>query len=149
MSGVTAQVTRDGLVDRLAPWWEAVRARCAPLPPLVIHGENGPEHQSRRTQWMQRLVECVQPDHVLVRRASSPPSPSTDNPLARCWGLVEHPGHGSRLDAMATVLQWAATMPWQGTPPLVALVTTTEQTGVTWTKEAMEAVEAHIKRWPH
>jgi len=36
----------------------------------------------------------------------------------------------------------------KGTPPMVTLVTTTCQTGVTLTKEAREAVEAKIKRWP-
>ena len=40
-------------------------------------------------------------------------------------------------------------MTWKGTHPIVALVTTTYQTGVTLTKEAMEAVEAKIKRLPH
>jgi hypothetical protein len=40
-------------------------------------------------------------------------------------------------------------MTWKGTHPLVALVTTTYQTGVTLTKEAMEAVEDKIKRLPH
>jgi len=39
-------------------------------------------------------------------------------------------------------------MPWQGTHPVVARVTTTYQTGVTLTKEAREAVEAKIKRLP-
>jgi hypothetical protein len=37
-------------------------------------------------------------------------------------------------------------MTWKGTHPIVALVTTTYQSGVTLTKEAMEAVEGKIKR---
>jgi len=40
-------------------------------------------------------------------------------------------------------------MTGKGTPPIVALVTTAYQTGVTLTTEAMEAVEAQIKRVPH
>ena len=57
--------------------------------------------------------------------------------------------NGALLDSIDTVLRFAATMPWQGTHPFVTLVTTTYQTGVTLTKEAMEAVEAQIKRLPH
>jgi hypothetical protein len=38
-------------------------------------------------------------------------------------------------------------MTWHGKHPIVALVTT-YQTGVTLTREAMEAVEAQIKRLP-
>ncbi len=53
------------------------------------------------------------------------------------------------LDSIDAVLQFAATLTWKGTHPLVALVTTTSQTGVTLTTEAMEAVEAQIKRLPH
>jgi hypothetical protein len=40
-------------------------------------------------------------------------------------------------------------MTWKGAHPIVARVTKTYQTGVTLTKEAMEAVEAKIKRLPH
>jgi len=39
-------------------------------------------------------------------------------------------------------------MTWKGMHPIVALVTTTYQTGVTLTKEAMEAVEAQVTRLP-
>jgi DDE family transposase len=122
---VPAKVTRDGLVARLTQWWEAVRERCAHLTPLVLHGEDGPEHHRRRTHCRQRLVECVQPYPVRVRLAYSPPSHSTDPPIERCWGLLETPWHGALLDSLDTVLRLAATMTWKGTPPLVALVTTT------------------------
>jgi len=49
---------------------------------------------------------------------------------------------------MDTVLQGARTRTWNGKPPIVALVTTTYQTGVQWTQEALEAVEAQIERLP-
>jgi hypothetical protein len=39
-------------------------------------------------------------------------------------------------------------MTWNGIPPVVDLVTTAYQTGVTLTQEAMEAVEARLKRLP-
>jgi hypothetical protein len=39
-------------------------------------------------------------------------------------------------------------MPWNGKHPVVALGTTPDQTGVTLTKDAMEAVEAQLKRLP-
>ena len=69
--------------------------------------------------------------------------------MERCWGIVEHHGNGSRPDAIDTGLQCAATMTWKGRHPFVVLVTTTYQTGVTLTKEAMETVEANLKRLPH
>jgi hypothetical protein len=52
------------------------------------------------------------------------------------------------LDSIDTVLQFARTMTWNGIHPVVDLVTTTYQTGVTLTKDAMETVEAQLKRLP-
>ena len=60
IDGITSKVTSDCLGDRLAQWWEAVRARCAPLTTLVLNVDNGPENHRRRTQCMPRMVECVQ-----------------------------------------------------------------------------------------
>lgn len=147
--GVTSKVTSDCLADRLVQWWEAVRARFPHITTLVLNVDNGPENHSHRTQFMQRMVEFVQQYQVTMRLAYYPPYHSKYNPIERCWGILENHWNGSLLDSIDTVLQFAATMTWKGTPPIVALVTTTYQTGVTLTKEAMEAVEATIKRLPH
>jgi transposase len=147
--GVISKVTSDCLADRLAQWWEAVRPRFPHITTLVLNMDNGPENHSRRTQFMQRMVEFVQQYHVTVRLAYYPPYHSKYNPIERCWGILENHWNGSLLDSIDAVLQCAATMTWKGTHPIVALVTTTYQTGVTLTKEAMEAVEAKIKRLPH
>ena len=146
--GVTSKVTSDCLADRLVQWWESVRARFPHITTLVLNGDNGPENHSRRTQCMQRMVACVQQHQMTVRLAYYPPYHSKYNPIERCWGILENHWNGSLLDSIDMVLQFAATMTWKGTHPLVALVTTTYQTGVTLTKEAMAAVEAKIKRLP-
>jgi hypothetical protein len=57
--GITSKVTSDCLVDRLVQWWETVRERFAHMTTLVINLDNGLENHSRRTQFMQRLVEFV------------------------------------------------------------------------------------------
>jgi hypothetical protein len=53
------------------------------------------------------------------------------------------------LDSVDAVIQYARTMTWKDTHPVVALVTTTYQTGVKLTKEAMDAVETQLQRLPH
>ena len=55
--GVTSKVTSDCLVDRLIDWWESVKERFSHITTLLINLDNGPESHSRRTQFMQRLVE--------------------------------------------------------------------------------------------
>jgi hypothetical protein len=50
------------------------------------------------------------------------------------------------LDSVDAIIQFARTMTWKGKHPVVALVTTTYQTGVKLTKEAMEVVETQLQR---
>jgi transposase len=114
--GVTSKVTSDCLVDRLTQWWEAVRERFAHITTLGINVDNGPENHSRRTQFMQRLVEFVQQYHVMVRLAYYPPYHSKYNPIERCWGILENHWNGALLDSIDTVLRFAATMTWKGRP---------------------------------
>ncbi len=146
--GVTSKVTSDCLVDRLAQWWTAVRERFATITTLVINLDNGPENHSRRTQFMQRMVEFVQQYHVSVKLAYYPPYHSKYNAVERCWGILETHWNGSLLDSLDAVLRFASSMTWKGQHPVVELVTTSYQTGVKLTKEAMEEVEAHLTRLP-
>ena len=146
---ITSKVTSDCVVDRLAAWWEAVRERFAHITMLVINLDNGPENHSRRTQFMHRIVAFVEHYHVSIRLAYYPPYHSKYNPIERCWGILENHWNGALLDSIETVLQFGSTMTWKGEHPVIDLVTTTYQTGVKLSKEAMAQVEARIERFPH
>ncbi len=146
--GNTSKVTSDCVVDCLEQWWETVQERFGHITTLVINLDNGPENHSRRTQFMQRIVDFVQQSGLAVRLAYYPPYHSKYNPIERCWGILEHHWNGSLLDTIEAVLHFATTMTWKGTHPVVALVTTLYQTGVKLTKEAMDLVEAQITRLP-
>jgi len=145
---VTARVTSDCLVDCLAQWWAGVRARCAHVTTLVLNLDNGPENHSHRTQFMHRLAQFAADAGLTVRLAYYPPYHSKYNPVERCWGILEQHGNGTLLDALDTVLQFAATMTWQGAHPTVTLVTTAYGRGVTLTKAAMADVAARLTRHP-
>ncbi len=147
--GVTSKVTSDCLIDRLIDWWESVKERFAHIKTLLINLDNGPENHSRRTQFMQRLVEFVQRYHLTIRLAYYPPYHSKYNAIERCWGILEQHWNGALLDTLDAVIQYAHTMTWKGNHPMVALVTTTYQTGVKLTKEAMKVVETQLERLPH
>jgi hypothetical protein len=136
------------VVDCLVRWWETVRERFGHITMLVINLDNGPENHSRRTQFMQRIVDFVQQYGIAVRLAYYPPYHSKYNPVERCWGILENHWNGSLLDSVAAVIQFAATMTWNGQPPVVELVTTIYQTGVKLTKDAMDLVEAQLTRLP-
>jgi transposase len=87
--GVTSKVTSDCLVDQLVDWWETVKDRFSQVKMLVINIDNGPENHSRRTQFMQRLLEFARRYQVTVRLAYYPPYHSKYNPVERCWGILE------------------------------------------------------------
>jgi hypothetical protein len=146
--GITSKVTSDCVVDCLVRWWERVRERFGPIRMLVINLDNGPENHSRRTQFMQRILEFVEQSGLAVRLAYYPPYHSKYNPVERCWGILETHWNGSLLDSVEAVIQFAASMTWTGTHPVVELITTTYRTGVKLTKDAMEVVEAQITRFP-
>ena len=116
--------------------------------PCVINLDNGPESHSRRTQFMQRLVEFAQRYHLTIRLAYYPPYHSKYNPIERCWGILEQHWNGALLDSLDAVIQYASTMTWKGKHPVVELVTTTYQTGVKLTKKAMKVVETQLQRLP-
>jgi transposase len=145
---VTSKVTSDCLVDLLENWWETVKERFSSLKTLLINLDNGPENQSRRTQFMQRLLQFVQHYHITIRLAYYPPYHSKYNPIERCWGILEHHWNGALLDSVDAVVQYAKSMTWKGHHPTVELVTTTYQTGVKLTKEEMKVVETQLERWP-
>jgi len=146
--GVTSKVTSDCLVDRLVEWWDSVRARFAQITTLVLNLDNGPENHSRRTQFMRWMVDFAQQYGLRIRLAYYPPYHSKYNPIERCWGILENHWNGSLLDTLDAVIQFAQTMTWKGTHPVVSLVTTTYASGVRLTKDAMEALEAQISRLP-
>jgi hypothetical protein len=83
---VTSKVTSDCLVDRLVDWWETVKERFSHIKTLLINLDNGPPNQSRRTQFMQRLVEFGQHYHITIRLAYYPPYHSKYNPVERGTG---------------------------------------------------------------
>ena len=146
--GVTSKVTSDCLVDRLVDWWETVKERFAHITTLLINLDNGPESHSRRTQFMQRLLAFAQRSRLTIRLAYYPPYHSKYNSIERCWGILEQHWNGALLDSVDAVIQYASSMTWKGNHPVVALVTTTYQTGVKLTKEAMDLVETQLQRLP-
>jgi Rhodopirellula transposase DDE domain len=125
-----------------------VQDRFAHLTTLVLNLDHGPEHHSRRPQFMPRMVDVAHHTGLAMRLAYSPPYHSKYKPIERCWGSLENHWNGALLDSIAAVIQYAATMTWRGKSPVVELVTTTYQTGVKLTKEAMPLVATQLQRLP-
>jgi Rhodopirellula transposase DDE domain len=111
-----------------------------------LYQDNGGENNSRRTQFMKRIVEFAQSHHLNIRLAYYPPYHSKYNPIERTWAMLENHWNGSILDEIETALNFAKTMTWKGKHPVVKLVTQTYETGVKLTNEAMSDLEKQIER---
>ena len=145
---VTSKVTADCLVDCLQRWWEHVRWQFPHIDTLVINLDNGPENHSRRTQFMRRILEFAEASGLTIRLAYYPPYHSKYNPIERCWGILETYWNGALLDSVDAALGFASNMTYNGKHPLVELVTTTYNTGVKLSKDAMCLLETLITRLP-
>jgi len=145
---VTSKVTSDCLIDCLVQWWQSVQERFRHITTLVINLDNGPENHSRRTQFMQRIVGFVRQYGIIVRLVYYPPYHSKYNSIERCWGILEHHWNGAILDSIDAVLNFTASMTWNGFYPVVELVTTIYQTGIRLSQDAMALIEAQIQRLP-
>jgi hypothetical protein len=148
VSHVTSKVTSDCLVDVLEAFWQSNKMRFPLVKTLVINLDNGPESHSRRTQFLFRLVEFSHQAQVDIELAYYPPYHSKYNPIERCWGALERHWNADILDTVDTVVRFTQTMTWKGKSPVVELVTKPYHIGVKLTQQAMQALEAQVKRLP-
>lgn len=142
-----SRVTADFIVDALEDLWPTLEERFEPHK-LVINADDGTENNSRRTQFIKRLVEFASIQEVTIQLAHYPPYHSKYNPIERVWGVLENHWNGELLDTVDAALGFAKTMTWNGERPVVQLVEDTYETGVSSTREAMKLYESIIERLP-
>ena len=139
-------VTSDFIVDVLGRWWTHKRTSFPRVDTLVINQDNGPENQSRRTQFLKRMVDFAWTHSLLVRLAYYPPYHSKYNAIEHVWGVLEGHWGGELLDEIEVVLGFARTMTWSGQHPTVELVNGVYHKGVRLSAAEMKLVEQRVHR---
>jgi hypothetical protein len=141
--------TSDFIVDALEAWWAAGdEAEQVAMARLQIKMDNGPESSGRRTQFLHRMVEFCDAIGKPIQLLYYPPYHSKDNPIERCWGILELHWNGTKLVDVKTMLEWAKSMTWKGMHPIVELSRKAYQKAVTLGKKARREVEARLERHP-
>ena len=143
-----SKVTSDFLMDRLEEGCQSVRLRFLRVKTLVLNLDNGPECQSRRSQFLKRIVAFAQKSGLTVQLAYYPPYHSKYNPIERCWGILEGHWNGSLLGSTEAVVGLARSMTWKGKHPVVSVVETQYATGVKLSAQEMKELEAQVIRLP-
>lgn len=127
-------------------WWQKNKERLGDIKRLAINLDNGPHVESHRTCFIKRLAEFSEKNGLELRLIYYPPYHSKYNPVERLWGILENHWNGTLLDSIETALKWAGTMTWNGTRPIIHLLTKIYQKGKNLTKKEMLAYEKKIKR---
>ena len=142
----TSRETSDFVVDCLQQWWDERKAFYPHIRKLAINLDNGPQIASNRTQFIKRMVEFADRNHLEIELIYYPPYHSKYNPVERCWGILEMHWNGTLLDTVEKALGWAKTMTWKGRPPVVQLMRRVYHTGVRLTKAALKPFAERVRR---
>jgi hypothetical protein len=141
--------TSDCIVDTLAAWWQGLSAtEHGTIERIQIKMDNGSESRGVRTQFLQRMVQCVDTIGKPIQLLYSLSYHRKYNPIERCWGMMELHWNGAQLIDVETMLGWAKRMTWKGVHPVVELSRKGYAKGVSLSKAAMRAVEARLERHP-
>ena len=139
------KVTADFIVDQIESYWiESGNINNKEV--LIINSDNGPENNSRRTQFMKRIIEFSVKYNIKVILAYYPPYHSKYNPVERVWGVLEKHWNGSILNSVEAVLGFASSMSWKRKNPSVKIVKDIYKTGKKVGKDMMEKYESVIER---
>ena len=138
--------TTDFIVDCLQLWWQENRSHYPQIKELVINLDNGPHLESRRTQFIKRMVEFSEWSGLRIRLVYYPPYHSKYNPIERCWGALERYWNGTTLESVEKALQWAGNMTWKGLSPVIHFVDKIYETGVSLTKKKLKKYLKRFKR---
>lgn len=147
ISFAQSKITSDYIWDRVEAHWSEWKIKYNPST-LLINQDNGPENNSRRTQFIKRAVDFANENDVTIRLAYYPPYHSKYNPVERTHGALEQYWNGMLLTDAETTIKIAENMTWKGKQPIVTLVTKIYDKGVKLTKKAMAGYEKLIARMP-
>lgn len=142
----TSRVTSDFIVDCVEDFWSTVAVRFPEVETLLINADNGPENQSRRTQFMARLTHFADHFRLTVQLAYYPPYHSKYNPVERVWGGLEQHWNGSLLDSIDTVINFAKTLTWRSQSPSVQRIERIYETGKRLSQAVMRQLEKRFNR---
>jgi len=145
--------TSDFIADSLQRWWDQRSDVHPDVKRLQINLDNGPEINSSRTQFMNRLVQFADRTGLDIELVYYPPYHSKYNPIERCWGILESHWNGAILSSIDVALKWASTMTWRGVPPLIEMVEGVYERGVTISRKAFRPIldrlvkSKTLKKW--
>ena len=146
LSMTQSYTSSDFIIDCFVDFWKANKVNYPKVNKLLLNVDNGGENNSRRTQFMKRIVDFVAKEKMAVELAYDPPYHSKHNPIERVWGVLEKHWNGTLLDSISKVMGFAKSMTYNEISPTVQLMDKVYATGVKLSTLAMKEVEKKIVR---
>jgi transposase len=134
--------------DCLLLWWQSQRQEYLGIKRLLIRLDNGPCCASNRRVWIKRLVDFADKTGLEILLVHYPPYHSKYNPIERVWGILEQHWNGTLLTTLATAMNWAATMTWNGEHPQVLQIDKVYEKGETVSDEEWARLQTRLERSP-
>ena len=141
----SSYATSDFMIDCLEDLWPMLKDRFNPHT-IAINADNGPDNNSHRSQFMNRLVNFAIIHKVSISLIYYPPYHSKYNPIERLWGILENHWKGELLNCTEKIIGLAKTMTYNGINPVVKFVGKTYEKGVKISQKAMLELETMIER---
>ncbi len=141
-----SKVTSDFMVDVLIDFWNLNKKRFNQIHTIVINSDNGPECNSRRTQFIRRICEFAKNSNIVIKLAYYPPYHSKYNPIERVWGGLEKHWNGDIMDTKETVIKFAENFVWAGKYATVTHWRKNYEIGKKLSSKAMKLHEKVIDR---
>jgi hypothetical protein len=143
---VQSPATSDAIVDALDLYLQQNLPRFKDVDTVVLNLDNGPDNNSRRTQFIKRLLSIVDEHQITLRLAYYPPYHSKYNPVERVWSVLENAWNGDLLDSIPAALGHAQAMTWNGNHPVVHFFEKIYRKGTRLGKRAMLELEKRLDR---
>lgn len=140
--------TSDLIADGINAWYEN---RCEYLNStgikrIVINSDNGPECNSKRSQFMSRMVDFADATGMEIQMVYYPPYHSKYNPIEHFWGGLERSWNGYLLDSVISVLRRAAAFSWRNAKTTVTTIFGEYKKGVVMDKNEKAKLEKRLIR---
>ncbi|KYH30454.1 rhodopirellula transposase [Clostridium tepidiprofundi DSM 19306] len=145
LSFTKSKVTADFMVDAIKAYLIRNNYHVT-KDTITINADNGPENNSRRTQFIKRIIYPSAKYDLKIILAYYPPYHSKYNPIERVWGILEQHWNGAILDETSTVLAYAKTMKWKAAEPYVNFIKKKYMIDKKVSKKVMKIYETMIER---
>ncbi len=138
--------TSDFIVDGLEKWYELHKYSLTGYDTLEIYLDNGPSLASKRSQFINRIMEFACITGLKIHLLYYPPYHSKYNPIERLWAALENYWNGTLLTSVSKVINTIKNMTWKGISPVVIFIDKHYQKGIKLTKTDMQKREQLITR---